>query len=384
MKAWVLHGINDFRWETAEKPAPRSGEVLVAVKAVGICGSDIPRIYRTGAHRHPLIPGHEFSGVVEGLGQDADSAWLGKRVGVFPLIPCGACGPCGMGRYEMCRNYDYLGSRRDGGFAEQVAVPAENLIELPEDVSFEEAAMLEPLSVAAHAMRRVIPEESQEKAGLSGEENASGQLTADATEKDDAIVIFGLGTIGLLLLALLLEESKGGRILVIGNKELQRRKACELGLPEGDYCDSRSQDVRKWIVERTQGQGADVVFECVGRNETLTQAVDCAAPAGRICLVGNPASDMALEKEVYWKILRNQLTVTGTWNSSFTHSQTDDWHYALGLLSRKRIDIGRLISHRFSLEELDGGLCIMRDKSEEYVKIMGEICEAAGGKSAAG
>lgn len=356
----------------------------MAVKAVGICGSDIPRIYRMGAHRHPLIPGHEFSGVVEGLGQDADSAWLGKRVGVFPLIPCGACGPCGMGRYEMCRNYDYLGSRRDGGFAEQVAVPAENLIELPEDVSFEEAAMLEPLSVAAHAMRRVIPEESQEKAGLSGEENASGQLTADATEKDDAIVIFGLGTIGLLLLALLLEESKGGRILVIGNKELQRRKACELGLPEGDYCDSRSQDVRKWIVERTQGQGADVVFECVGRNETLTQAVDCAAPAGRICLVGNPASDMALEKEVYWKILRNQLTVTGTWNSSFTHSQTDDWHYALGLLSRKRIDIGRLISHRFSLEELDGGLCIMRDKSEEYVKIMGEICEAAGGKSAAG
>lgn len=368
MKAWVLHGINDLRWETAEKPVPRNGEVLVAVKAVGICGSDIPRIYRTGAHRHPLIPGHEFSGVVEGLGWDVDSAWLGKRVGVFPLIPCGACGPCGMGRYEMCRNYDYLGSRRDGGFAEQVAVPAENLIELPDHVSFEEAAMLEPFSVAVHAMRRVIPEE----AGLTGEGNVSGQLAADAAGKDGAIVVFGLGTIGLLLLALLLEESKGGRILAIGNKELQRRKACESGLPEGDYYDSRRQDAHKWIMEQTQGQGADVVFECVGRNETLTQAVDCAAPAGRICLVGNPASDMALEKEVYWKILRNQLTVTGTWNSTFAHSQTDDWHYALGLLSRKRIEIDRLISHRFPLAELDRGFRVMRDKSEEYVKIMGE------------
>lgn len=163
------------------------------------------------------------------------------------------------------------------------------------------------------------------------------------------------------------------RILVIGNKDLQRQKACELGLPEQDYCDSRSRDALKWIMEQTRGQGVDMVFECVGRNETFAQAVDCAAPAGRICLVGNPASDMTLEKEVYWKILRNQLTVTGTWNSSFTHSQTDDWHYALGLLSRKRMDMGRLISHRFPLAELDRGFSIMRDKSEEYVKIMGKM-----------
>nr|WP_300807594.1 galactitol-1-phosphate 5-dehydrogenase [uncultured Acetatifactor sp.] len=420
MKAWVLHGINEIRLETVELPALESGQALVAVKAAGICGSDIPRIYRTGAHRHPLIPGHEFSGVVEAVGKETDSAWLGKRVGVFPLIPCGACGPCIKGQYEMCRNYGYLGSRRDGGFAEYVAVPAENLIELPDNVSFEEAAMLEPMAVAVHAVRRVLPEESRAESGPTGAVNASGQTTHGESRKpeqalpsetdgigqsmnqpqtdavapqavegilpagtgvEETIVVFGLGTIGLLLTALLLERGKsrrksggsGGRVLVIGNKDFQRQKILELGLSAEAYCDSRAQDAGRWILERTGGRGGDVIFECVGRNETLRQAVDSAAPAGRICLVGNPASDMALEREVYWKILRNQLTVTGTWNSSFSHKASDDWHYALERLSRKDLMPSRLISHRFSLEEMEKGLHIMRDKSEDYVKIMAVI-----------
>ncbi len=105
MKAWVLHGIDDLRWETVEKPLPGSGEVLVAVKAVGICGSDIPRIYKTGAHVHPLIPGHELSGRVEAVGAGVESSWLGQRVGIFPLIPCKTCTLCQEKRYEMCRNY---------------------------------------------------------------------------------------------------------------------------------------------------------------------------------------------------------------------------------------------------------------------------------------
>ena len=420
MKAWVLHGINEIRLETVELPALESGQALVAVKAAGICGSDIPRIYRTGAHRHPLIPGHEFSGVVESVGKETDSAWLGKRVGVFPLIPCGACGPCIKGQYEMCRNYGYLGSRRDGGFAEYVAVPAGNLIELPDCVSFEEAAMLEPMAVAVHAVRRVLPEESRAESGPTGAVNASGQTTHGESRKpeqalpsetdgigqsmnqpqtdavapqavggilpagtgvEETIVVFGLGTIGLLLTALLLERGKsrrksggsGGRVLVIGNKDFQRQKILELGLSAEAYCDSRAQDAGRWILERTGGRGGDVIFECVGRNETLRQAVDSAAPAGRICLVGNPASDMALEREVYWKILRNQLTVTGTWNSSFSHKASDDWHYALERLSRKDLMPSRLISHRFSLEEMEKGLHIMRDKSEDYVKIMAVI-----------
>jgi len=379
MNAWVLHGKGEIQLESVERPVPGVGEVLVAVKATGICGSDIPRIYRTGAYRYPLIPGHEFSGVVEEVGAGTDSGWKGKRVGIFPLIPCRECGPCREKKYEMCRNYSYLGSRRDGGFAEYVVVPADNLIELPDKVSFEEAAMLEPMAVAVHAMRRIWPE------GVPGER--------------DTVAICGLGTIGMLLLMFLMEalSSDGqemgqipvssnrdfqrreafwqgkGRILVIGNKDFQRRKALELGVPADSYCDSRKQDVGQWLMECTEGLGADVFFECVGQNETLSQALENTAPAGRICLVGNPDSDMVLARSVYWKLLRRQLTVTGTWNSSFTHEPGDDWNYVLDRLSQGRIAPGRFISHSFPLEELEQGFRMMRDKTQSYGKVMGRI-----------
>ena len=112
-------------------------------------------------------------------------------------------------------------------------------------------------------------------------------------------------------------------------------------------------------------------FECVGKNETLKQAVNQTAFAGKIMLVGNPSGDMGLEKSVYWKILRNQLTVKGTWNSSFTGEESDDWHYVLKRLREKRIAPSELITHRFPLEELEKGFHIMRDKTEDYVKIIG-------------
>lgn len=345
MKAWVLHGIGDIRLEDVKKPQPAADEVLVQVKAVGICGSDIPRIYKTGAYSFPLIPGHEFSGIVAETGAATDPAWKGQRVGIFPLIPCEKCLPCERKQYEMCRSYSYLGSRRDGGFAEFVAVPAKNLIQLPESVSFEAAAMLEPMAVAVHAMRRVEP-------------------TAD-----DRVVVCGLGTIGLLLL-MYLREAGIKDILVVGNKESQRQRALELGIDAEAYCDSKKEDVDQWLEAHTNGCGADVFFECVGKNETLAQAIGHTAPGGRVMLVGNPYSDMKLEKAVYWKILRNQLTVTGTWNSSFTQEPEDDWHYVLDRISRGRVAPDRLISHRLSLEEMTGGARIMRDKTEDYVKVM--------------
>lgn len=153
-------------------------------------------------------------------------------------------------------------------------------------------------------------------------------------------------------------------------------------------------------MECTDGVGADVFFECVGKNETLTLGIEHTAPAGKVMLVGNPFSDMNLEKSVYWKILRNQLTVTGTWNSSFSnvlfqkkdlpeyktyeekegygYSREDDWHYVLRRLKQKRISPADLISHRLSLDELQQGFHIMRDKTEDYVKIVAQnICISA-------
>lgn len=346
MKAWVLHGIGDFRLEAVEKPVPKAGEVLVDVRAAGICGSDIPRIYQTGAHTHPLIPGHEFAGVVQKVGAGVDETWLGRRVGIFPLIPCKKCLPCQKKQYEMCRNYSYLGSRRNGGFAEYAVVPAENLLVLPEQVPYEEAAMLEPMAVAVHAMRGIAPDVS------------------------DTVAVCGLGTIGMLLL-MFLKESGINNLLAIGNKEFQRQAVLKLGLPPECYCDSREQDVPQWIMEHTAGAGADAFFECVGRNGTFSQAIELTAPAGKVMLVGNPYSDMELGRDIYWKILRDQLTVKGTWNSSYTGERQDDWHYVLDKLAQQRIAPAELISHRFPLEELEQGFHIMRDKTEDYVKIMG-------------
>ena len=370
MKAWVLQGIDSLVLKEVPVPALGSGEVLVAVRAAGICGSDIPRVYRTGAHRHPLIPGHEFSGEVVELGENVDRSWLGKRVGVFPLIPCRSCEPCRRKQYEMCRNYDYLGSRRDGGFAEYVAVPVWNLLTLPQSVSYEEAAMLEPMAVAVHAMRRMLSEsdiwisENGKRAGFAGE--------AEAEKKagNISVAVCGLGTIGLLLL-MFLKEAGIREVYAVGNKDFQKEMAKKLGVTEEFYCDSRRQDPHQWLMERTGGRGVDQYYECVGKSETYELAVDGTAPAGRVVLVGNPYSDMMLKKEVYWKILRNQLTILGTWNSSFTQEPGDDWHYVLERLAQGRIAPAGMISRRFALAELRKGLELMRDKREDYVKVMG-------------
>lgn len=348
MKAWVLHGINDFRLETVKEPVLADDEVLVKVRAAGICGSDIPRVYRTGTYSYPTIPGHEFSGVVVGTGRNADPKWMNKRVCIFPLIPCGNCRPCQEKKYEMCRHYSYLGSRRDGGFAEYVAVPCWNLLELPAQVSYEQAAMMEPMAVARHA----------EKSAIDGD-----------LDQSSTVVVCGLGTIGLFL-TMLLQEAGVSNLLVIGNKEFQKKMVLDLGIPEGRFCDSKAEDAQKWVLNQTGGLGADVFFECVGKNETVKTAVGSTAPGGIVQLIGNPASDMMLEKDIYWKVLRNQLTVKGCWNSSFMHDKEDDWHHVLSLLENGRITPEQCITHRFAFDDLEQGFRIMRDKTEEYVKVM--------------
>ena len=318
MKALVLEEVGKLIVKDVPMPEVGPNEVLVKVGACGICGSDIPRAYKDGAHVMPLVLGHEFAGnVVED----------GRRVGVFPLIPCMKCDCCKNRKYEMCKSYGYLGSRQDGGFSELVAVPEWNLIELPDSVTMEQAAMLEPMAVAVHAIRQVKP-------GV-----------------DDTVVVMGLGTIGLLVVMFLLDMGVKN-VYVIGNKEYQVKKAVELGASVYD------------------GGQADVFFECVGKQESLLKGIEIMAPSGRICTVGNPHSDMHLDREVYWKILRSQLTLVGTWNSSFTHKADDDWHYVLDRLQQGNVQPEKLISHRYGLDDIVHGFEVMRDKREEYGKIM--------------
>ncbi|MBQ3797420.1 MAG: galactitol-1-phosphate 5-dehydrogenase [Butyrivibrio sp.] len=436
MKAQILYGIGNIKLTEIERPAPRVGEALIKVSSCGICGSDIPRVYKSGAHNMPLIPGHEFAGTIVGYDSKQDTASddlsgssnseakvvrcgnpilsTGKRVGIFPLIPCMKCPQCKSLHYEMCENYNYLGSRRDGGFAEYVSVPVWNLLPLPDEVTDEEAAMLEPMAVAVHAMRRALGAEPVRsflnEANCTNDDTDVSSSGAEpiSFDFDSSIVVCGLGTIGLLM-ALFLKDAGFTNVLCIGNKDIQKKKLLEMGYSESCFCDVRYGNPVAFINEKTAGRGADCYFECIGRSESYEQAVKCTAPLGTVMLVGNPASDMELSKDTYWKILRNQLTILGTWNSSYygpvdetmpatvapqsTNTCTDtssyilnpmdDWQYVLSRLTAwKQLSNGLdqphfspadLITHRFGLDELDNGLDIMHRKSEEYVKILVKI-----------
>ena len=208
--------------------------------------------------------------------------------------------------------------------------------------------MMEPMAVAVHAMRNALP--------------------ADGG-RDRTIAVCGFGTIGILL-AMFLKEAGCTRIYVIGNKDFQRKMAVETGIDEAHVYIGESAGAREWLMAQTDGAGVDVFFECVGKNETVETAVMCTASNGTVQLVGNPASDIVLEKNRYWKILRSQLTVKGSWNSSFRHSREDDLHYVLDRLQGGQIHPERYITHCLPPDALGRGLLIMRDKIQPYIKVM--------------
>lgn len=378
MKAWVLNDIGRIELTEVADPVRTYGEALVRIRAAGICGSDIPRIFDTGAHKMPLIIGHEFAGEIVEIWDEANDSHTrqhesgaatdscdnvtklmpGDRVGIYPLIACKKCPACQNGHPEMCRNYDYLGSRRDGGFAEYVSVPIENLVKLPEEVSFESAAMLEPTAVAWHAVRQGI-------------ENASRRA-----ETERNAVVIGLGTIGLLICMIL--RSMDYRVMAIGNHDTQCDKALKCGIKEADILilgakdsnDEAAETVTEWITSRNDGRGADLVFECVGKSMTYEQAVSLADTETAVVLVGNPASDMTLPRNIYWQILRRQIKLVGTWNSTYLGKSGDDWDQVIAAIVEKKIDPKQLITHRLSIDEMIKGFEIMRKKSEDYTKIM--------------
>lgn len=357
MKAWVLDSIGKIELKEVDKPSMAKNEVLVKVRAAGICGSDIPRIYTNGAHKMPLILGHEFSGEIVdyNLEDNSDGFKIGDRVGIFPLIPCKECGPCLQKKYEMCKKYSYLGSRTNGGFSEYVTVPKWNLLKIPDKVTFEQAAMLEPMAVSVHAMKRIVADED--------------------VVTDKTVLVYGAGTIGLLL-TMFLKDRGFDKIFVVGNKDFQRKTLEKIGIDAFHYIDSRTEDVKSQVLLKTLDNGIDYSFECIGKNESVSDVVDMAAPGGKICLVGNPYSDMVLSKNTYWKILRLQLMVTGTWNSSYLNEndsfgyEVDDWKYVIDRLSRGMINPEMIITHRLSIEELGIGFDIMANKSENFAKIM--------------
>ena len=349
MKAYVLEEVAKLTYKDVPVPQLKPDEVLVEVVNAGICGSDIPRIFKTGTYHFPTIPGHEFAGVVRQAASAENEHLVGKKAGIFPLIPCMKCEPCNGKRYEMCQSYNYLGSRTDGGFAEYVAVPVWNLIELPSQVSFEDAAMLEPACVALHAIRR-----------------------ADMSNIRSAVV-YGCGTIGILVHQWLMAMGIKNIYAVGTRKEQQELVA---GLTDSTFCNCCEKDSIDFIRQQTGGAGADVVFECVGVKDSVNCSVSMARAGGQVVFVGNPAGDIEFDKQIYWKILRQQLVIYGTWNSSFIKEREDDWHTAVRAIQEGKIRPSAQITQRFSFDRLHDGLEVMRDKAIFTNKVMIGMCES--------
>lgn len=328
MKAYVLHGVGDLRYEDVPVPVPGPGWALVRVLAAGICSSDIPRIFYKGTYHFPTIPGHEFCGVVERVHDPEDESWVGKRVGVYPLIPCKKCDSCLRKEYETCADYDYIGSRRDGAFGEYAAVPVWNLIELPHEVSDLAGAMLEPASVALHAVRKL--------GDLSGR----------------SVCVVGTGPIGLMA---------GQWAMALGAAEVAVK-----GRGEG----KRAFVQRAGLGYMAESKGEfDCVIEAVGSPKAVAESISLARPGGRLVLMGNPAGEISLAQDVYWRILRRQLVLCGTWNSSFKR-EGSDWAGSVRAAAEGALRPESLCTHVLDFTELRRGLDIMRDKREPYGKII--------------
>lgn len=333
MKAFVLHGVNDLRYDEIPLPECPVGWALVQVKAAGICSSDIARIFTKGTYHFPTVPGHEFAGVVCSVGDAQDSFLVGKRVGVFPLIPCRKCPQCAEKKYEMCKHYDYVGSRRDGGFAEYVSVPVWNLIPLDDNISFTSAAMLEPLCVALHACKLLQIEVGQ------------------------SVGIIGTGMIAISAAQWALAQG-AAQVTIIGRNE-SKRERIELNGINYSVC-----------IESDKVNLFDAVLEAVGTQSAIDLSIHAAKPGARLVLMGNPDSDILFSQNTYWRILRKQLSLQGTWNSSYDNCAPSDWTEAIDSLVRGVINVSNLISHSFPQERLMDGLQLMREHCVPFCKVM--------------
>jgi len=342
MWAAVLHAVGDLRWERVAVPRPGPGEALVRVRASGVCGSDVARVFVHGAYRFPLIPGHEFAGEVATLRSDAQGVAAGARVAVQPLIPCEKCRWCAAGEHALCDDYDYLGSRRDGGWAEYAVASVANLAPIPEGVSFEAVAMTEPAAVALHGLDR---------AGLrSGE----------------SIAIFGAGPVGLMLAQMARAQGASPIVLVdVG----ERKIAAARGLGFEHVIDASGADPVAAIRE-IAGGGADVCVEGVGLPRTFRQAAAAARKLGRVLLLGNMRGEVTLAEPEFSHLLRRQLTLMGTWNSRIRPAGDNDWTRALAMMADGRLQVEPLITHRLAPDRVVEALEMMREGKEFFNKVM--------------
>ena len=340
MRAVVLHGPGDLRVQEVPAKACGAGQVLVRVRACGICGSDLPRVAGVGVRRYPLVCGHEFGGTVEEVGEDVTGVKPGQKVSVVPLLPCGRCAFCLARMPFHCSSYDFLGSRSDGGFAEYALAPATNVIPMPDATPDECLAMVEPAAVGCHCVRMA-------EVGVGS-----------------AVLVFGAGPIGIMA-AQWARTAGASRVLIadIRPEALDVARRCGLtGIRADEALDA--------LAEATGGIGADVVIEAAGAAQATTAAIACVRRRGTVALLGRMEADYLVPAATLESVLRKEVRLQGVWGFDHWHFPHSDWALACEALAEDRIAATPLVTHRVALERVAEAIEMMQSRSEYYCKVL--------------
>ena len=347
MKALVIEADKVLTYKDIPVPELKADEVLVKVRACGICGSDIPRVLHGGCHFYPVTVGHEFSGEVAKLGEGVKGVEIGARVTVAPLIPCGHCEECEQGLPAMCTHYSFIGSRQQGAMAEYVAVPAKNLIPIADNVTFEQAATIEPTTVAIHGVER-----------------------AGAIDAGKSAVVYGCGTIGMLTLEVL--KAKGlEKVYAIDIDDNKLAMAKKLGAFE--VINSKNVDVVDYFKDKL----VDYAFETAGVPFLQAQVLELVKKKGTVVYVGTAHGEVKFPAKTFEKILRGELNVTGSWQSFKAPFPGNDWIGAAELIGSGKIKVDELITHKFKLSDGIKAFETLTDRTSGAIKVMYVIDEAA-------
>jgi len=329
MRAAVCYKPGELRVEDVPKPEPARGQAVVKIKVSGVCGSDVDGYL--GTHPwidYPIILGHECSGIVESVGEGVEKFKPGDSVVVEPFFVCGRCPNCLRGRYNMCRDIIIIGHQVPGSFAEYVLMNERFLHTKPESISFEAAALAEPVSGALHAVGRCN------------------------LHIGDFVVLLGCGTIGYFAAQHVLNS--GARLLVSEPDARKRGKAASMGARW--TVDPARESVLDKVMELTDGVGADCVIEAVGSPDTIKQTIALGRKGGTVMLIGWTGNQT--DPFDTTTLTLDEMTVLGTMGFAW------DFPVTLDLLACGKIDAESIVTHRFPLERCKEALQILHEKRD--------------------
>ena len=341
MKAVVLEDKGVMAYKDVPTPLPRPGHVLLKVKAVSICGSDVMR-YTKGHRLYHLILGHECAGVIAEIGEGASKDLIGRRASVIPLVPCFECEQCNAGRYSACHQYSFIGSRQDGGYAECVELPERCAFSLPDGIDLEAAALIEPSTVARHI------------------------IDLGNFEAGQSAVVLGAGSVGLMAVQWL--RILGARLIIstdIVDDNLQAAR--ELGAHV--TLNARNVDVNE-EVKRLAGDGVDLSIEAAGSPQALAQAIHATHPRGNVVCGGNQPPEASLPMTFVEDLMRKELCMNGCFMSYSAPFPGHEWTDSVQAMLSGQLNVARMISHRYALAQAPQVFEDIAARRIAYLKIM--------------